>query len=244
MRRLKSRIISILLVAFLIVGLFPALGLRVRAESGFTEFYVGETEVTPETTKGEGWSFDYETNTLTLNGFCYEGEGKIREIEEAGKVLCQFGIYYGGTEALKVNLVDYNSIWLDDMDNKEVVCCSAFYSTASLIFEGEGKLFIYNPDSSKDHPITENNAIFSHKDIVIDGCEITAMAGDSTHESVGIAALETFTVKSGIVDAAGYEGEHSYGIYAWTGLKVQDGVVNGISDSADGIRKRSGGIFV
>ena len=42
---------------------------------------VGGVEVTSANTSGTGWSYDNQTNTLTLDGFNYEGDGSGIEIE-------------------------------------------------------------------------------------------------------------------------------------------------------------------
>ena len=43
----------------------------------FPEVYVGDTPVTRNDSSGKGWSFDPDTDTLTLNGYSYEGVGHL-----------------------------------------------------------------------------------------------------------------------------------------------------------------------
>ena len=69
---------------------------------------IGETEVTDEVTSGEGWSFDAETNTLTLSDYEYNDYGYKFT---AGKYA---GIYYKGENPLSLVVEGSNYISIYD----------------------------------------------------------------------------------------------------------------------------------
>lgn len=73
-----------LLCMMLVMTMVAGLGVtEVKADDAVESYnlWVGETEVTSANTSGTGWSYDNQTNTLTLDGFNYEGDGSGIEIE-------------------------------------------------------------------------------------------------------------------------------------------------------------------
>ena len=69
----------------------------------FPEVYVGDTQVTRNVRSGDGWNFDLDTDTLTLNGYSYKGVGYL--VEDA---FASGGIY--ARQSLNIELNGNNRV--------------------------------------------------------------------------------------------------------------------------------------
>lgn len=116
----KKRILGLLLTLALVLGLTP--GTTMTAAAEYYGLIVGGTQVTSEVLSGDGWSYNNETKTLTLNGFSYTNEGN--------------GIKYSGEEKLNIELKGKNTITTN--------VSSGIYlpSSVELSFSGPGTLSV------------------------------------------------------------------------------------------------------
>ena len=109
-------------------GLFGGSSIVASADYEDGSLVVVNTSVTSTITNGDGWSFDADNNTLTLNGANITQCG-----EETG---C--GIYYGGSSPLSIVLVGDNTI---DISSTNGGC--GILAMASLInISGTGELTV------------------------------------------------------------------------------------------------------
>ena len=102
---MKKRLVSLLLVMWMIVGMLPVSAFAAEATE---QFYVaGQAVDMTLDADGTGWSWVAATKTLTLNGFRYEGmiTGNTQEA-----VFKAMGVAYMGGETLKLSLSGENTI--------------------------------------------------------------------------------------------------------------------------------------
>ena len=164
--------------------------------------------------QGEGWSYDKDTNTLTLNGYEYVGPGKVYSnfVNHGGNFIA--AISYDGEDDFIINLVGNNTIVLTQDDSPLAVCGihSAGNESAKIKFIGKGSLSI-----SVTGENTESYAIASGSTITIDGPTIEANAGKAIDFSAGVYLYDDgLDMISGSLYADGEEYSdvygHSYGI--------------------------------
>ena len=177
--------------------------------------WVGETEVTDTVTSGKGWSYDAETNTLTLNGYNYYGYG-----HKFSKTM-NSGLYYKGTTPLNIVLEGRSWISLND----EWVSGSGYnyrsvgiYAEGGVKFSGTGylsvggslggiigdatvdgcELYISADSNSKDGHAGVTNLTVNSGKVTVHGGD--TLSGDTLSGGyVGGYAVETLTVNGGIV---------------------------------------------
>ncbi|MBQ7669177.1 MAG: hypothetical protein IJS45_00480 [Clostridia bacterium] len=97
--------------------------------------WVGDTEVTSACTSGDGWNYVPETNTLTLNGYTYQGQGHVFDDNGNGAA-----IYYSGADALTISLSGVNHI--TPIGTKSGDCGIVNDGGGTLTFSGDGSLLI------------------------------------------------------------------------------------------------------
>ena len=173
---------------------------------------------------GKGWSYDKDTNTLTLDGYVYEGPGKVySNFTNFGGIFIA-AISYEGEDDFTINLVGENTIVVTQDDSPFDVCGihSAGKESAGLKFIGNGSLSIsFTGDNSKSYAIAAGSSV------TIDGPTIVANGGNAINESAGIyVRYDGLNVISGSLTATASEcsGSHneSYGINS-TGSKITIG---------------------
>ncbi len=167
-------------------------------DDGAYPLWIGKTRVTSENLAGSGWSFDPGANTLTLNGFSYEGAGheetaRYNEDDEDDDYYYRHSpIYWNDEEsALIVELEGENSVIVagsplhgDIMDRFYGV-----FSGGGLVFKGAGSLVAHagdieqpdEGDSETSEP--EGVGIQASRDVVIAGGSVSAIGYDSGIES-------------------------------------------------------------
>jgi len=168
--------------------------------------------------RGEGWSYDKDTNTLTLNGYEYVGPGKVYSnfVNHGDNFIAAISYDYDGEDEVvfTINLVGNNTIVLTQDDSPFAVCGihNSGNESAKIKFIGKGSLSI-----SVTGENTESYAIASGSTIIIDGPTIEASAGKAIDFSAGVYLYDDgLDMISGSLYAAGEEysdvnGE-SYGI--------------------------------
>lgn len=95
--RIRKALIGALVSVALILGAIPTFTDSVRATD--YNLWVKGSQVTDSNLSGSGWSYDEDTNTLTLNGFSYENTSESVN-----------GINYSGTDCLNIVIKGNNSI--------------------------------------------------------------------------------------------------------------------------------------
>lgn len=162
---------------------------------------------------GEGWSYDKATNTLTLDGYVYEGPGKVYSnfTNYGGTFIA--AISYEGEDDFIINLVGENTIIVTQDGTPFNVCGihSAGKESTDIKFTGNGSLSI---SFTGENP--ESYAIAAGSSVTIDGPTIVANGGNAIFESAGIyVRYDGLYVISGSLTATASEcsvSDSSYGI--------------------------------
>ena len=141
---------------------------------------IGGTLVTGNTTSGEGWSYDKDTNTLTLDGFEFEGKASIYNNYLGNGYAFGSVINYDGEEKLIINIVGENTI-INTSDYSDMNLCG-IHSVGQIEFTGNGTLYVSFTGESNLSTI----AISSGSTMTIDGPTIVATGGKASYTSEGI----------------------------------------------------------
>ena len=208
MKMRKKRVLDILLTLALVLGLMPGMSMQAYAGNISCDLWVGGVEVTEQTISGSGWSYNPDTNTLTLSGVdIMTGSG------------IDVGIDYQGDQALTIALSSgsENRIGGADADLTYGIC-----SRAGIIFTGEGSLTATGKCGIRAGTVEINGGtvtaaggdtgIVADESITIRDGEITATGGENGD---GIFALNSIAITAGKVNAAGKSG-----IFAGNGLTL------------------------
>ena len=183
---------------------------------------VGGVEVTSANTSGTGWSYDNQTNTLTLDGFNYEGNGSGIEIE----TLQDLNIIIKNENRIKNISSSYSS-------STNGWSCG-IYVHGNLTITGDGTLDVTGGTADTSHGISVlgkleidsqgtiiakaqatigTSGIFAYDGIVIKNGNITAYAAEAAYSSRGIECDGDITISGGTVVAKAEKGEtFSYGL--------------------------------
>ena len=183
---------------------------------------VGGVEVTSANTSGTGWSYDNQTNTLTLDGFNYEGDGSGIEIE----TLQDLNILIKNENRIKNISSSYS-------DSTNGWSCG-IYAFGNLTITGDGTLDVTGGTADTSHGISVlgkleidsqgtiiakaqatagTSGIYAYDGIVIKNGNITAYAAEATNSSRGIECNGDITISGGTVAAKAEKGEtFSYGL--------------------------------
>ena len=183
---------------------------------------VGGVEVTSANTSGTGWSYDNQTNTLTLDGFNYEGDGSGIEIE----TLQDLNIIIKNENRIKNISSSYSS-------STNGWSCG-IYAFGNLTITGDGTLDVTGGTADTSHGISVlgkleidsqgtiiakaqatagTSGIFAYDGIVIKNGNITAYAAEAAYSSRGIECNGDITISGGTVAAKAEKGEtFSYGL--------------------------------
>ena len=190
------------LACLLTVLLLP--GGSMKTEAATPNIWVCGTKVTSENLSGNGWSYDPETNTLTLNNFNsdYKPTGSDAAIHS----------YHGLNLVLKnTNKVENNS--------KDSNQQSGILVQGKLTISGEGSLEVQGGSDASCYGIEVGG------NLVINGGSIVAI-GKNSGNSMGISATGDITINDGSVSATGSKGIFCRGTYEQNG-----GVVKAISNN-------------
>lgn len=198
--------------------------------------------------------YDAKTNTLTLNGYSYEGEGYqygSGEDEESGeKEFYSVAIY--STDSLTIKLEGSNILNNSFNDPSKGQYGDGVVTEGGITFIGNGNLSIFG-----------DYAIESDEDVIIDGCTLELNATDDGIIAGNVivkngAAVVIRADRDGIVafDKDAVEGDVSItdgvdltitadgdGIYADKGVTVTDSTVT-IDAGVDGIYAYDGNVVI
>ncbi|MBQ8086217.1 MAG: InlB B-repeat-containing protein [Lachnospiraceae bacterium] len=136
------------------------------------KLYVGNVHVTSAKTSGEGWSYDADSNTLTLNGYSFTGLGKGGQGDPTA-------IQYLGTDGtFHIVLTGENTV---TQNHENGGTTWGIYSKADCTIGGTGTLNVSTADGAN-----RAAAIYSEKNLTIaDSCTINATSGTVTGAQQG-----------------------------------------------------------
>ncbi len=192
---------------------------------------VGGVEVTKDNAAdvfGDGRvSYNAATNTLTLNGYVYEGDGFIYDTYENEKY--ERTEYYSAaiysSTSLNIELIG-NNILKNTFNGKNTQNHgNGIIAENKLVIKGDGSLTVEG-----------FYALEAHRELVIDGCMI-----DVDSESTGIASFYgSMYIKNGASVWIDSQGE---GIYVWDNFTLTDSTLN-INSGIDGIYSYDGVVTI
>ena len=147
-RTIGTKALSILLSMVMLMGLLPWSALTVYATGIEYNLYICGTRVTSEAHSGDGWSFDADTKTLTLNNFTYTGSGGDKNaaiyldypfwVEEDAQI-----------RDLTINLIGDNVITVSGDNPYEDARYGIFFGdSGTLTIEGAGNLTVTFDDTN------------------------------------------------------------------------------------------------
>ena len=212
---IKRKIGVCFMALAMIVAMIPSWSVTANAATDYG-LKVGGAEVTSDQTSGDKWSYDPNTNTLTLNGYSYSKEGK-------GDGTFSGGIY--STSDLTIELIGNNSV-NNTYSHQYNYSCGIFVN-GKLTITGDGSLTTSGGsgvDGKGSYGImagglTVNSGtitatgktakesygigtIGQSKNIIVNGGTITATGAVSTvYGSCGIQCSGNFTMTGGRVTA-------------------------------------------
>ena len=174
---------GLLLVACLLtVLLLP--GGSMKTEAATQNIWVCGEQVTSENLSGNGWSYEPETKTLTLNNF----NGSHRPtISDAA-----IHSYHG----LNLVLENTNKVENNSKDGNQQM---GILVQGTLTISGEGRLEVQGESDASCYGINVSG------NLVINGGSIVAI-GKNSGNSVGISATGDITINDGSVSATGSKG--------------------------------------
>ena len=153
----------------LVLGMIPGTALISSAVDG--TLFVNNISVA-EASSGDGWSFDADSNTLTLENYDFTGVGMAPPTDST--VI----MYYPYDTPLTIELKGTNNIVQGDGSNKT---WWGIYSRSDLIFKGDGTLNASTTDGGY-----RGAPIYCEKNVTIDGsCTINATSGTVTNGPQG-----------------------------------------------------------
>ena len=215
---IKRKIGVCLMALAMIVAMIPSWSVTANAATDYG-LKVGGAEVTSDQTSGDKWSYDPNTNTLTLNGYSYSEEGK-------GDGTFSGGIY--STSDLTIELIGNNSV-NNTYSHQYNYSCGIFVN-GKLTITGDGSLTTSGGSGSngkgsygimaggltvnsgtitatgktakESYGIGTIGTIGQSKNIIVNGGTITATGAVSTvYGSCGIQCSGNFTMTGGRVTA-------------------------------------------
>ncbi|MED9969502.1 MAG: right-handed parallel beta-helix repeat-containing protein, partial [Ruminococcus sp.] len=161
--------VSILLTVLMVFSVFAVVPFTTSAaENGL---YVNNVYANT-TTSGNGWSFDTQTNTLTLENYNFSGVGSAPPYDST--VI----MYYPQNGTLTINLKGTNTIVQGNGTNRT---WWGIYCRSDLVITGDGTLNISTTDGGY-----RGAAIYGEKNITITGnCTVNAASGTVTNGPQG-----------------------------------------------------------
>ena len=212
---------------------------------------VGGVEVTSVNTSGTGWSYDNQTNTLTLDGFNYEGDGSGIEIEtlqdlniiikNENRIKNISSSYSSSTNGWSCGIYVHGNLTITGDGTLEVTGGTANTSHGISVL---GKLEIDSQGTiiAKAQATAGTSGIFAYDGIVIKNGNITAYAAEATNSSRGIECNGDITISGGTVVAKAEKGEiSSYGLDSGKKITISPNAVVTASGVTAALNKKPEG---
>ncbi|MBR3561634.1 MAG: carbohydrate-binding domain-containing protein [Oscillospiraceae bacterium] len=184
----------------------------------FPKLYVGGTQVTRSVRSGNGWSFDLDTDTLTLNGYSYENVGYLdQDLNVSG------GIY--ARQSLNIELNGNNRV-INTRDDSYPAY--AIHVSGKLSISGTGTLMAKGV-----------NGIFATSEIAIESGTVDVTSTGTSFFDVCIYSYAV-TINGGTVTASGNQAidgmvKNAIAGTGWTNTEGTEGEAS-IAISTDGQR--------
>lgn len=223
---IKRKIGVCLMALAMIVAMIPSWSVTANAASDYG-LAVGGKAVTSDNTRGKGWSYDLSTNTLTLNGYSYSGEGWTYYSFSGG--------VYSSSD-LTIELEGNNSI-NNTFSNPYCWNCG-IYVKGTLTIKGNGSLTTQGGGEKGSYGIMAGG-------LTVNGGTITAI-GKTAQDSCGIVTNDDrkdMTVNNGTITArAAIATGTSCGIRCSGNFTMNNGKVKAVSEGVNNERGDSCGI--
>lgn len=220
---IKRKIGVCFMALAMIVAMIPSWSVTANAASDYG-LVVDYAKVTSDRTSGDGWSYDPNTNTLTLTNYSYSQDG-WRDGDYSGGIYC--------SSNLTIKLIGNNSV--NNTYSHQYNDSCGIYVSGRLTITGDGSLTTSGGSGVFDNNIygrgsygimagglTVNSGtitaigkkagvsygigtVGSSKDIIVKGGTITATGASATSGSCGIQCSGNFKMTGGKVTATAGE---------------------------------------
>ena len=210
---------------------------------------VGGVEVTSANTSGTGWSYDNQTNTLTLDGFNYEGNGSGIEtskdlniiIKNENRIKNISSSYSDSTNGWSCGIYAFGNLTITGDGTLDVTGGTADTSHGISVL---GKLEIDSQGTiiAKAQATAGTSGIYAYDGIVIKNGNITAYAAEAAYSSRGIECNGDITISGGTVVAKAEKGEiSSYGLESGKKITISPNAVVTASGVTAALNKKPEG---
>ena len=210
---------------------------------------VGGVEVTSANTSGTGWSYDNQTNTLTLAGFNYEGNGSGIEtskdlniiIKNENRIKNISSSYSDSTNGWSCGIYAFGNLTITGDGTLDVTGGTADTSHGISVL---GKLEIDSQGTiiAKAQATAGTSGIYAYDGIVIKNGNITAYAAEAAYSSRGIECDGDITISGGTVVAKAEKGEiSSYGLESGKKITISPNAVVTASGVTAALNKKPEG---
>ena len=210
---------------------------------------VGGVEVTSANTSGTGWSYDNQTNTLTLDGFNYEGNGSGIEtskdlniiIKNENRIKNISSSYSDSTNGWSCGTYAFGNLTITGDGTLDVTGGTADTSHGISVL---GKLEIDSQGTiiAKAQATAGTSGIYAYDGIVIKNGNITAYAAEAAYSSRGIECDGDITISGGTVVAKAEKGEiSSYGLESGKKITISPNAVVTASGVTAALNKKPEG---
>ena len=243
MKKMKKKAWACLMALAIALTMLPGMAVKAEAATGYG-IWVGDTEVTSECTSGNGWSYDAETGTLTLDNFYYKGDGKTPDSSNRGGIcVLRPNSANQSPATLYIKLQGNNYI---ENTSKRSYWNAGIFSYSDLVISGEGSLTVKGGTGGTSHGISGQNliiesgtieaegrasagssGIYMDGDVTVNGGKVTASADNSTSSvSRGIECDGSFIMNGGEVTATAKNAKSTgYGIEADYNIICKGGIL-------------------
>lgn len=210
---------------------------------------VGGVEVTSANTSGTGWSYDNQTNTLTLDGFNYEGNGSGIEtskdlniiIKNENRIKNISSSYSDSTNGWSCGIYAFGNLTITGDGTLDVTGGTADTSHGISVL---GKLEIDSQGTiiAKAQATAGTSGIYAYDGIVIKNGNIIAYAAEAAYSSRGIECDGDITISGGTVVAKAEKGEiSSYGLESGKKITISPNAVVTASGVTAALNKKPEG---
>ena len=210
---------------------------------------VGGVEVTSANTSGTGWSYDNQTNTLTLDGFNYEGNGSGIEtskdlniiIKNENRIKNISSSYSDSTNGWSCGIYAFGNLTITGDGTLDVTGGTADTSHGISVL---GKLEIDSQGTiiAKAQATAGTSGIYAYDGIVIKNGNITAYAAEAAYSSRGIECDGDIMISGGTVVAKAEKGEiSSYGLESGKKITISPNAVVTASGVTAALNKKPEG---
>ena len=210
---------------------------------------VGGVEVTSANTFGTGWSYDNQTNTLTLDGFNYEGNGSGIEtskdlniiIKNENRIKNISSSYSDSTNGWSCGIYAFGNLTITGDGTLDVTGGTADTSHGISVL---GKLEIDSQGTiiANAQATAGTSGIYAYDGIVIKNGNITAYAAEAAYSSRGIECDGDITISGGTVVAKAEKGEiSSYGLESGKKITISSNAVVTASGVTAALNKKPEG---